>query len=94
MKQSPLITLLLVMVCGLSAMVLLLVVAMEKRNRTARKLEPIIQNNEMSKAAIQSLAAEVLEYSKKNPAIDPILQAVGVKPGSQPAPATPKPQVK
>ena len=36
-----------------------------------------INNN---RALIGSLAGEALEYSKKNPAIDPILEAAGVKP--------------
>jgi hypothetical protein len=34
----------------------------------------------------RALAAEAVEYSKRNPAIDPILQSVGAKP----APASPK----
>ena len=35
---------------------------------------------------LQQLVGEVLEYSKKNPAIDPVLQKVGLKP-SAPSPA-------
>jgi len=34
----------------------------------------------------RALAAEAMEYSKRNPAIDPVLQSVGLKP----APASPK----
>ena len=87
MKQRPLITLLLVMVCGLAVMALLLVIRMQKLHRTARKMQPIIGNNQLIQSQIQSLALEVLEYSKHNPSIDPILTAVGVKQG-QPAPPT------
>ena len=31
--------------------------------------------------AVQSLANEAMEYSKRNPAIDPLLVSVGLKPG-------------
>jgi hypothetical protein len=88
MKNSPLVTLLLVMVCGLSAVVLLLVIAMEVRHYKARQIQPIMANNQMVQNRINALATDVLEYSKHNPGIDPILQAVGVKPGP-PAPASP-----
>ena len=91
MKNSPLITLLLVMVCGLSAVVLFLVIAMELRHRTARKLQPIMANNQNVQNRVNALAADVLEYSKRNPAVDPILQAVGIKPGPPPAALTNKP---
>ena len=33
--------------------------------------------------SLQALAAETVEYSKRNPAIDPILQSIGFKPRSQ-----------
>jgi hypothetical protein len=44
-----------------------------------------------NRALINSLAGEVVEYSKRNPAIDPVLQSVGLKPkpgapAGQPAP--------
>ena len=36
--------------------------------------------------AVQALAADAVEYSKRNPAIDPILETIGAKPKSgQPA---------
>ena len=91
MKQSPLITLLLVMVCGLSAMVLLLVITMEFHFKTVRKLQPILATNQMTQNRIQALAIDVVEYSKQNPAIDPILQAVGLKASQPLPPATNKP---
>ena len=46
----------------------------------------MINNN---RTMINALATDVAEYSKKNPAIDPILESVGLKPGkSAPAAAT------
>ncbi len=46
---------------------------------------------EQTRGALNSLAGEALEYSKKNPAIDPILQKFELKPkpGSTNAPVRP-----
>ena len=44
-------------------------------------------------AFIGLLAKDAVDYSSKNPAIDPILEAAGVKPKSA-APATNKPAAK
>lgn len=38
------------------------------------------------RARLQSLAAECVEYSKRNAAIDPILESVNLKPSKTPAP--------
>ena len=43
-----------------------------------------INNN---RTMINALANDVVEYSKRNPAVDPILESVGLKPGKS-APAT------
>lgn len=49
---------------------------------------------EQTRNAIQSLANEALEYSKKNPRIDPLLQQFEIKPKpggtNAPAPVSPK----
>ena len=42
-----------------------------------------IENN---RNLVRALANDAIEYSKRNPAIDPVLQSVGLKP----APASPK----
>ena len=42
-----------------------------------------IENN---RNLVRALAADAIEYSKRNPAIDPVLQSVGLKP----APGSPK----
>ncbi len=47
----------------------------------------MINNN---RATINALANDVVEYSKKNPAIDTILESVGLKPGKSNVPATTK----
>ena len=88
MKNNPLITVLLVAVCVLSAVVLLLEAVLEHHIRTLRGLEPLVMNAKNMQNGVNALANDALEYSKHNPAIDPILQPVGVKPAK---PATPQP---
>jgi hypothetical protein len=51
----------------------------------------VINNN---RTMINSLANDTVEYSKKNPAIDPILESVGLKPGKSAPAATTKPATK
>lgn len=51
----------------------------------------IINNN---RAVINALANDTVEYSKKNPAIEPILESVGLKPGKSAPTATNKPATK
>lgn len=58
----------------------------EVRFRQLRKLQPQLVNIQYTQNVINGLAVELVEYSKQNPAIDPILQQVGLKPG-KPAPA-------
>lgn len=53
-----------------------------KRARELRQLQFQGATLNQQQNLIKALAAESLEYSKKNPAIDPILQSVGVKPGA------------
>jgi hypothetical protein len=52
-------------------------ISKERQLRDLRMTAAQINNN---RALINSLAAEAVEYSKKNPTIDPILEAAGVKP--------------
>lgn len=86
MKNSPLITALMVTVGLLTAAILFLSVMFEYRFRQLRSLQPQMANAQNNQNFVNALANDALEYSKHNPSIDPILQAVGVKPG-KPAPA-------
>lgn len=51
-----------------------------------RNLQAQIAKMESGRNLTRALAAEAVEYSKRNPAIDPVLQSVGLKP----APSSPK----
>ena len=59
--------------------------------RTLQAQTTFINNNRMQ---IQALANDTLEYSKKNPSIDPILESVGLKAAKSAAPTGAKPTTK
>lgn len=50
------------------------------RSREARALQTKVVEFQNTQAMLQNLVAECLEYSKRVPAIDPILEANNVKP--------------
>lgn len=75
-------------ILGISAVVALVLAYMYARNVSELRLlnaqAAQINNN---RAILNALAAESIEYSKKNPAIDPILVSIGAKqPTAAPAP--------
>ena len=58
--------------------------------RELQALEFQYQAMNQTSSAVQSLANEAIEYSRRNPAIDPLLQQFDLKPRSaNPAPAAP-----
>jgi hypothetical protein len=61
--------------------------------RELRRLQPRVVAATNTRAVMQALAADLLEYSKRNQDIDPLLLTVGIKGGTTNAlPATtPKP---
>lgn len=89
MQKDPVIAFLAGALCFAALGVFLLSMVCEMRFRQLRKLQPKLVNIQHTQNVINNLANEVMEYSKHNPAVDPILQQVGLKPGKA-APA-PKP---
>jgi len=85
-----------VFVAVLVGFCLLLVIFYQVRLRQLRNLQPIVAKAQTYQNLVNSLANEALEYSQHNPAIDPILTPVGVKPSSGKAatPASNKPGTK
>ena len=65
------------------------------KTREIRQSQMMLMNINARRQAIGALAGDVLEYSKTHPAIDPVLEATGLKPkpGAAPAPAA-KPATK
>jgi hypothetical protein len=94
MKNSPLTTVLLglLTVSALASVVLCwLYISSTRQVRALQTQVNIINNN---RTVMTALANDAIEYSKRNPAIDPILESIGLKAGKTPAPATPKPTTK
>jgi type II secretory pathway component GspD/PulD (secretin) len=94
MKNSPLTTILLAVlfVSALASVVLCLLFIYNTRQlRSLREQANAINFNNVR---INALASETMEYSKTHPAIDPILEAVGLKPGKSAAAGTNKPEKK
>lgn len=54
------------------------------RTREMRSLQTKVVEFQNRQAMLQNLVNECLEYSKRNPAIDPILEANNVKPKATP----------
>lgn len=55
------------------------------RVREYRSISGQINIINAERVRLQQLAAECLQYSEKNPAINPILETVGLKPKAAPA---------
>ncbi len=53
--------------------------------REKGSLNGVIMNFRIREPALNALVGDCLEYSKKNPAIDPLLESIGAKPKSTPA---------
>ncbi len=47
-----------------------------------RRLQSKAADFAKNRARVQAMAGDLLEYGKRNPAIDPILQSVGLKPAN------------
>jgi hypothetical protein len=62
--------------------------------RELRSLQAQATQINNSRAMVQALANETLEYSKTHPAIDPILESVGLKPGKAGSVPATKPATK
>jgi len=57
------------------------------QTRELRRISGQINQINMHRNWVQSLAADCVQYSDKNPDINPILQSVGLKPGKTNLPA-------
>lgn len=97
MKKSPLPTVLLVVLLASALTSLFLCWSYISKTRELRRLQGQAAQANNNLGIINALATDALEYSKKNPAIDPILESAGVKPprtGTAPAASPAKPATK
>ena len=87
MKNSPLAPLLAGVLLLIGLMTALLTVRYYFSVKEAQKLQLEYSRIMTKRNAIQALANDAVEYSKNNPAIDPILQEFELKPRTGAAPA-------
>lgn len=87
MKKSPATSFLLVILVA-SSLVSVLFCGLYIRNAMRlRDLQRSMSNAQAYRSLFVSLVNDTMEYSKQNPAIDPILQAAGFKPANAARPA-------
>ena len=93
MRNSPLVNVLLVMTAISALLSVFLCWSYISNARQLRTLQQAIGMANQNRQVMNALAMDALEYSKTNPAINPILEAVGAKPSTKtgtPAPKTNK----
>ncbi|MGO8931505.1 MAG: hypothetical protein ACLQU3_32020 [Limisphaerales bacterium] len=94
MKNNPMTTVLLgvLTLSALASVVLCLLFTTNTRQKNLLQSQATAIINK--RTIINALVNDVVEYSKKNQAIDPILDSVGLKPGKSTPAATSKPATK
>jgi hypothetical protein len=88
MKNSPLITVLLAAVTASALASLVLCYMCISSTRELRALQNDAMQFQTKWNVVQRLTADAVEYSKTNPAINPILESAGLKQRSTPATTT------
>jgi hypothetical protein len=91
MKSNALITALNVVLACFLLMAAFLCIQYVFIARQLRSLTVQVAMINNSRPLLQALENDCLEYSKKNPAIDPILESVGLKPARTAPAGTTKP---
>ncbi len=61
------------------------------KSREARSLQIQIATFQNKQAIMNNLITEAVQYSQRNPSIDPILESIGAKPAKTPPAAATKP---
>jgi len=95
MKTNPLVSVLLgVLIVG-AFVTFGLAIGYERHFRQLRVLQAqMLQVQNLRAVVIPALAADAVEYAKRNPAIDPILQAAGLQAAKAAAQSNAKPVAK
>jgi hypothetical protein len=95
MKNSPFNAIFLAAVVVSSLWSVWLCYTVIARNRELRQLQARFAGVNHNQQLLASLANDAVEYSKKNPAIEPLLESIGIKPrgtnATTPATSTNKP---
>ena len=93
MKNSPMTTILLTVLAFSAIFSVATCWLYIGKNRELRQLQTTVSGVEGNRRTAAALANEAMEYSKKNPAIDPLLEQAGLKPKPGAA-STTKPSTK
>ena len=88
MQKSPLTAILLTVLLVNVAATAVLAFGYVWQMREAQRLQMQINGINQARSLVQALANEAVEYSKRNPGIDPLLQSVNLKP-ARPAQGSP-----
>jgi len=80
MKNSPLATVLLALLACAALGSLILCYTYIRTNRELRFLKSSVGQVQMKQRGIQMLTYDLMEYSKRNPQIDPLLEKYKLKP--------------
>jgi hypothetical protein len=90
MKQSPLPKILLGVLAVIAAFTAYFTYLALRNGTELREFQTKLTLINQRLPVINALAMDLIEYSKKNPGLDPLLESYGFKPGktSAPAPAT------
>jgi hypothetical protein len=81
MQKNPLLAAMVGALLLGSVAILGLAMLHEYHFRQLRRLQPQLLAAQNNRALVTGLIAEALEYSNRNPAINPILEGIGAKPG-------------
>lgn len=88
MKNSPLVNVLLVMTVISALLSVFLCYSFISSARQLRTLQQAVGMVNQNRQVLNALASDAVEYSKSNPAINPLLEQLGAKPvAKSPAPA-------
>jgi predicted ABC-class ATPase len=88
MKNSPFNAIFLAAVVVSSLWSVWLCYTVIARNRELRQLQTRFAGVNHNQQLLTALASDAVEYSKKNPAIDPLLESIGIKQRGTNAPTT------
>jgi len=88
MNKSPLTKVLLGVLAVLALWSLILCYTYINRARQLREMQATVNGINVRQQVLSMLVNDCVEYSKKNAAINHILQSIGVNPGAAPAAAT------
>lgn len=94
MKNSPLTTIVLVLLVISALGSLVLCWSYVSKARELRTLQSQWAQVNTSQALLNAMVSDVIEYSRTNPAINPILESINAKPKTAAAAATNKPAAK